>query len=57
MSDWLRFNHLTQCVETKDGTSVPVELTDNVTCLADVFYVANIRADQRDAMLKAREAK
>ncbi len=48
MSEWLRFNDLTQCVETKDGTSVPVELTDSVTCLADVFYIAALRATQRE---------
>ena len=48
MNEWLRFNDLTQCVETKDGTSVPVELTDNVTCLADAFYIATLRAKQRE---------
>jgi hypothetical protein len=55
MNDWLRFNHLTQCVETKDGTSVPVELTDEITCLADVFYIAKLRADQRDAIRERGE--
>ena len=50
MTDWLRFNPITRCVETKDGTSVPVELTDYITCLADVFWVAKLRADQRDAL-------
>jgi hypothetical protein len=48
MSEWLRFNDLTQCVETKDGTSVPVELTDNLTCLADVAYIATLREKQRE---------
>jgi hypothetical protein len=55
MDNWVRFNALTHCYETKDGTSVPAELCDSVVCLADIFYIAKLRANQRAAMLRARE--
>lgn len=45
--NWTTFNPLTQMVETRDGTEVAVELTDNVTCLADALHIAKIRDDQR----------
>jgi len=46
---WVKFNSLTHCYETKDGTSVPAELMDNVECLADVLKIAVIRDRQRAA--------
>lgn len=44
---WAPLNPLTQMVETGDGTEVAVELTDSVTCLADILHIARIRDDQR----------
>jgi hypothetical protein len=57
MDDWVRFNALTNCYETKDGTSVPAELCDSVVCLVDVMYIAKLRSDQRASMHRAREKK
>jgi hypothetical protein len=52
---WVVFNHLTQCYETPDGTSVAAELCDNVECLADVLRIASIRAEQRKAVARPGE--
>lgn len=46
---WVQFNHLTQMVETRDGTKVAVELTDTAQCLADFLYISIIRREQRIA--------
>lgn len=47
MSGWERYNHNTHCVETPDGTVVAKEIIDGICCLADLFYVMRIRAEQR----------
>lgn len=46
-SQWIRFNAMTHCYETRDGTSVSVEVCDGVECLADVFHIASVRENQR----------
>ena len=45
---WSKYNHETATYDTPDGTSVAAELVDGVQCLADVFYIASIREQQRD---------
>lgn len=47
---WVRYNHLTNTYDTPDGTRVASEITDNVTCLADVVRIAQIREEQRTAL-------
>lgn len=47
--EWVQFNHLTQSVESRDGTAVAVEVTDNVQCFADVMHIAGVREQQRAA--------
>lgn len=49
---WVQFNHLTQTVETRDGTAVAVEVTDSVQCIADVLNIANVREQQRAAKVE-----
>ena len=46
-NEWVRFNHLTQSYETRDGTSVAAEVSDNCYSIADVLRVAIIRDKQR----------
>jgi hypothetical protein len=45
--DWVQFNPLTQTYITGDKTNVAVELVDTAQCMADVFYIASIREEQR----------
>ena len=47
--EWARYNVLTATYDTPDGTHVATELVDSVQCLADVLYIATIRASQRAA--------
>ena len=51
---WVRYNELTDCYETKDGTSVSAMLIANVRCLADIFYISSIRENQRKVMNDTR---
>jgi hypothetical protein len=44
---WVKYNHLTDTYDTKDGTSVAAELVDSYECIADVIRVAHIRYVQR----------
>lgn len=46
------FNPLTQCYETKDKTSIPVELVDSVNSLVDILIISTIREQQRIDMKK-----
>lgn len=48
--DWVAYNQQTKSYETPDGTSVAAELSNNVRCLADVLYIAQIRSEQRAAL-------
>lgn len=41
------FNPLTHCYETKDKTSIPAELVESVTSLADILIISTIREQQR----------
>lgn len=47
MSKWVRYNEKTDTYDTPDGTAVAAELVDSVRCLADVFYIASLREQQR----------
>jgi hypothetical protein len=49
---WVRFNPLTSCYETPDGTQSAVELVDTAQCLADVLHIADIRSRQRETATK-----
>ena len=53
--EWVRYNHLTACYETKDGTVVGAELFQNIQCLADVLYISILRSEQRKTMAEAKE--
>ena len=48
--EWVRYNTLTMCYETRDGTSVAAELVDSIQCFADVLRIAKIREEQREAV-------
>lgn len=45
-------DHSTQTYRTEDGTCVAREIVDNAQCLADVLYIAQIRAGQRRELAK-----
>ena len=47
-SDWVAYNHLTNTYDTKDGTTVAVELFENAQCFADILHIARIRDEQRE---------
>lgn len=49
---WVRFNPLTNSYDTPDGTRIAAELVDSVKGLADILYIAGIRANQR-AVIRA----
>ncbi len=51
---WVRYNPNTVTYDTPDGTEIPAERTDNVECLADVFYIAHVREKQRAAIAAAK---
>ncbi len=51
---WVRYNPMTATYDTPDGTSIPAELYENVSCLADVLHIAAIRAKQRAAIAEAK---
>ena len=50
---WVSHNPNTATYDTPDGTKVPVELADNVECLADVLHIVQIREEQRATIAKA----
>ncbi|MCD9087392.1 hypothetical protein LR961_11550 [Stenotrophomonas sp. SY1] len=50
MSRWETYNPITHCIETPDGTVVAAEIIDSIECLADLFYVMQIRSEQRKQM-------
>jgi hypothetical protein len=52
---WVRFNPLTNSYDTPDGTRIAAELVDSVKGLADILYIAGIRANQR-AVIRAANA-
>jgi hypothetical protein len=45
--EWVVLDPLTQSYRTRDGTTIPAELVDNITCLADVLRIAVMRDNQR----------
>ena len=48
--EWVRYNPLTHCHETPDGTVVAAELVDNCQSLLDFLFIATIRDKQRKAI-------
>ena len=51
---WVRYNPNTATYDTPDGTKIPAELADSVECLADAFYIAQVREKQRAAIKAAK---
>jgi hypothetical protein len=47
MTEWMQYDVATHTYRTKDGTVIAAELVDNISCLADVLYIATIRHEQR----------
>jgi hypothetical protein len=45
--EWVAWSPLSNTFDTKDGTTVAAEIIDNVSCMLDIFYVADIREKQR----------
>lgn len=45
--EWVKYNHLTATYDTLDNTKVAAEIIDSIQCLADILYIAQIRAKQR----------
>jgi hypothetical protein len=54
---WIKYNPLTATYDTPDGTEIPEELANNVLCLTDVLYIAQMREKQRAAIAKATGEK
>ena len=48
LSDWVTYNHLTNTYDTKDGTTVAVELFENAQCFSDILHIARIRDEPRE---------
>jgi hypothetical protein len=49
---WVAYNPRTYTYDTPDGTAVAAEIVDSVACLADVFFIATLREQQRAAPTK-----
>ena len=43
----IQYNPLTDSYDTSDGTKVSAMLTENVSCIADIFNILRIRDNQR----------
>ena len=43
----IQYNPLTDSYDTPDGTKVSAMLTENVSCIADIFNILRIRDNQR----------
>ena len=43
----IQYNPLTDSYDTPDGTRVSAMLTENVSCIADMFNILRIRDNQR----------
>ena len=54
---WVKYNPLTATYDTPDGTKIAQEVADNVSSLADVLHVANIREGQRATQQEAQPQK
>jgi hypothetical protein len=55
LKQWVRYNHLTDTYDTRDGTKIAAGLVRNANCLADILRIASIREEQR-AQLKLDKA-
>ena len=54
MSKWVRYDHLNDMVETRDGTRIDAILTDTACTFADFYWIAKLREEQREAMRKSK---
>ena len=51
---WECVDPLTMMLRTRDGTAIPIEAVNSVTCFADLLSLANMRAKQRAEMAEKR---